>query len=233
MYRDDRDALQYRLDDTTREADRLRQENQAMRAAVGQLPVVQHTTLVLPPAMVYRGIDVRTLPLEERARLAGHSLRPFPVWAVALLHIFTLGLFPLIHFGLQHDRLPRAANNDPSAGKAIGFAFIPYFNLYWVFFSSLRLCDRLTLQLRLRGLQETAPRGALLAASILWVIPYVNLIIGFPIMWTIAVCMLQSTINRVAQLSPTEWDATIGTGPVAMDPGYGGFPAPGYPQLPR
>jgi hypothetical protein len=231
MYRDDRDALQHRLDGTTREAERLRQENEAMRAAVSRIHVDNTSTLMLPPHVVYRLTEVRTLPLEERARLAVHSIRPFPVWATAILNFITLGLFGLIHFGLMHDKLPQAASNDPSAGKAIGFQFIPYYNLYWVFFSALRLCDRLTLQFKLRGLQNTAPRGFLLATCIVSVIPYVNLVIGIPIMWTIAVCLLQSTVNKVARLNPSEWDATIGTGQLAPGPQYPQYPQ--YPQLPR
>jgi hypothetical protein len=224
MYRDDRDALQHRLDGTTREADRLRQENESMRAAVSRIHVDNTSTLMLPPHVTYRLTDVRTLPLEERARLAAHSIQPFPVWATGVLNFITFGLFGLIHFGLMHDKLPQAASNDPSAGKAIGFQFIPIFWLYWIFFSSLRLCDRLTLQLKLRGRTDTAPRGFLIACCIVSVIPYVGWVIGIPIMWTIAVCLLQSTVNKVAQLSPGDWDATIGTGPGQLAPG---------PQLPR
>jgi hypothetical protein len=223
MYRDDRDAMQYRLEDTTREADRLRNENENMRAMVGRSQVDHMSTLMLPPHVVYRLTDVRTFPLEERARLATHSLQSFPVWAAVVLNIVTFGLFGLIHFGLMHDKLPQASNNDPSSGKAIGFQFIPYYNLYWIFFSSLRLCDRLTLQLKLRGREQSAPRGFVLASCILSVIPYVNLLIAFPIMWTIAVGMLQSTVNKVAQLAPNDWDATVGQLPAG----------PQYPQQPQ
>ena len=38
-------------------------------------------------------------------------------------------------------------------------------------------------------------------------IPYVN-ILGMFTLWTVAVCMLQSKVNQIARLSPTEWDAT-------------------------
>ena len=210
MYRDDQEALQQRADALTREAERLRQENEAMRQAVGRAQAGvpgPSTAIALPPNAVYQLVDMRALPLEERARLAMHSVRPFPVWLVGLLNVLTLGLFPLIHFGMLHDRLPRASHNDPSAGKAIGFQFIPYFNLYWVFFSALRLCDRLNLQLKLRGRTATAPRGLAVAACVLTVIPYVNVVIGIPILWTVTACMLQSTVNQVARLSPTEWDA--------------------------
>lgn len=237
--------MHQRLEGVEREAERLRQENDAMRAAVGGMhsPPGIGTTFALPPGAVYRLVDVQTLPLEERARLAAHMVRPFPVWAVAVLTFFTAGLFPLIHFGLQHDRLPRATENDPSSGKAIGFTFIPYYNLYWIFFNALRLCDRLNLQLKLRGRHERAPRGLVLAACIVSVIPYVNLIVG-PILWTIVVCFLQTTVNQVAALSPQDWDATVPHAPAGAypqpaygQPGYAqpvygqpGYAQPGYPS---
>jgi hypothetical protein len=220
IYRDDQEALHQRLDGASREAERLRRENEAMRAAVGRLQVASpSSTLALPPSAVYTLADIRALSLEERARLAVHSLRPFPVWLVGILNVLTFGLFPFIHFGLLHDKLPKASHNDPSAGKAIGYQFIPYYNLYWIFFSALRLCDRLTLQLSLRGLRERAPRGLVLAACIVTVIPYLNMLIAIPVLWTIAVCMLQSTVNRVAGLSPMQWDATVG--PATPSPAFG------------
>lgn len=222
--------MQYRLDDTTREADRLRQENEQMRAMVGRAAPGYISTFMMPPHVVYRLTDVRTLPFEERARLANHTIEPFPVWAVVVLNILTLGIFNLIHFGLMHDKLPQAANNDPSAGKAIGFQFIPVFWMYWIFFSSLRLCDRLTLQLRLRGIQDSAPRGFIMATCILSVIPYIGWFIAAPIMWTIGVGLLQSTVNKVARLSPTQWDAT------AAVQGQQQYQLPAQPyqhQLPR
>jgi len=208
MYRDDQEALSARADAATREAERLREENEAMRRAVAVRGDLAFTTLDMPPALVYQSRDLRHLALSERARLANHQLRPFPVWATGILHFITFGIFSFFHFGLMHDRLPRAAHNDPSAGKAIGFQFIPYFNLYWVFFNSLRFSDRLTLQYRVRGIDRSAPRGLALAASVTTVIPYINLLIGLPIMWLITACMLQSTVNDIAALSPTSWDAS-------------------------
>jgi hypothetical protein len=200
MYRDDRDATIQRAEALEREASSLRGDNQAMRE---ELLALRRAGVVGQPQLynVY-ACDVAQLPAGERAALSHHSLTPFPVWATALLHLVTFGLFPLIHFGMQHDKLPRAMANDPTSGKAIGFTFIPYFNLYWVFFNSMRLCDRLNLQLRLRGMEADAPRGLMIACSILGVIPYVNIFIGLPFMWTIGVCVLQSAVNRVAALGP-------------------------------
>ncbi|MDD5591620.1 MAG: hypothetical protein PHY18_06845, partial [Dehalococcoidales bacterium] len=59
---------------------------------------------------------------------------------------------------------------DFGAGRAIGFWFIPGFNLYWVFRFCLRLVDRVNFQLRLRGLKTTIGRGFVLATVIIGVI---------------------------------------------------------------
>lgn len=222
MYRNDQDALLARADEATKEADKLRRENEQMRAAMAQAPQQPGYGYALPPPFgmvpAYQSMspqviygehfDPRMLPVNERARLAAHTVRRFPVWAIALLYIVTLGIFPLIHFGLLHDRMPSAAHDDPSAGKAIGFQFIPVFWMYWIFFSTLRLNDRLTLQLRLRGVGSRAPRGYLIATCVMSVIPYIGWFIGAPIMWLIAVCLLQSKVNQVASLPATQWDAT-------------------------
>jgi hypothetical protein len=148
------------------------------------------------PSDVYR---LEILPPAEQAIFAHHSLRPFPVWLVGVLNVITFGLFNLIHFGLMHDRLPRIARDDPSAGKAIGFQFIPLFNLYWMFFNSLRFTDRLNLQYRLRGLPNKVPRGFITACCIVSVVPDIN-IVGILVLWTIGACMLQSAVNELTKL---------------------------------
>jgi hypothetical protein len=73
----------------------------------------------------------------------GHGLTSFPVPLVILPHYMTCGLFPLIWLNLMHGKLPRIRPDDPSAGKAVGFCFIPFFNLYWIFFTFRRLCLRI------------------------------------------------------------------------------------------
>jgi len=81
------------------------------------------------------------------------SWRPetFSTAGAILLDIFTCSLFGLIYYGLKFSELPKASRNDFTAGKAIGFMFIPIFNLYWMFRFWLGLCDRINLQIRLRG----------------------------------------------------------------------------------
>lgn len=224
MYQDDREAWFQRADDATREADKLRRENEAMRNAMAVQPYAPPTYAVLPPAVVYPNLDIRTLPLPERARLANHGMRRFPVAATVILNILTFGLFGLIHFGRMHDRLPLAASNDPSAAKSIGFQFIPYYNLYWVFFNSLRLCDRVDLQLKLRNRRRRAPRAMTLATCVFTVIPYINLL-AILLLWPIVAGMLQAAVNEVAELPPGEWDPTqYEFGALPQHGGFGALP---------
>jgi hypothetical protein len=209
MYRDDQEAALARADSATRENDQLKRDNDAMRSALVHQPPAPPTFMIMQPGMVYPNLDIRQLPLAERARLAHHSLQRFPVAVSVLLHYLTLGLFNFIHLSMNHSRLPQAAPNDPSTGKAIGFQFIPYYNLYWIFFNSLRLCDRLNLQFKLRGLPTRAPRGIVMTACILSVIPYIGQLLAWLIIWPIASGMLQSTVNKAAALPPNQFDVTL------------------------
>ncbi len=80
MYRDDQEALQARVESVSREAEHLRRENEALRGAVATVPAnVVASTIALPAAVVYQSLDIQQLPLAERARLANHQLREFPV----------------------------------------------------------------------------------------------------------------------------------------------------------
>lgn len=129
-----------------------------------------------------------------------HQLTTFPVALIVVLHFITFGLFTFytyfIHFNLMHGKLPVRRPDDPSAGKAIGFMFIPFFNIYWVFFTYLRLCDRINEERVAAGLPPTAPKGMFLAAIICCFIPlvnYVSLLILVPIFFG----MMQSCVNEL------------------------------------
>lgn len=199
MYRDEKDAMAHQVAALSKEADTLRADNEAMRQqllALRQAGGGGPSSMALP----YGSGGVAHLSPGDRAALAHHNLTEFPVWAVAILHLMTFGLFSIIHFGLQHDKLPKAANNDPGAGEAIGFSFIPFFNLYWWFFNPLRLAERLNLQYQLRGEAPKAPTALMIACSVLTIIPWVNFFVGIPIMWTIGSCFLQSSINDLARM---------------------------------
>lgn len=125
----------------------------------------------------------------------------FPVAVAVLLHIFTFGLFSLIWFNLMHDKMPRLRHDDPSGGKGVGFCFIPFFNLYWIFFTLTRLERRIEEQRVARGLLPASMNGFVIASCIFLVFPYINYFIGVPIFGAILAGRLQSRANELARLS--------------------------------
>lgn len=131
-----------------------------------------------------------------------HHLTSFPVAAVILLHYATCGLFSLIWLNLMHGKLPRVRSDDPSAGKAIGFCFIPFYNLYWIFFTYRRLCLRIDEQRDLYGLPRSSLSGMATTACIFQIIPYVNLI-GYAIISPIFIGQVQSSVNQLVNTSAT------------------------------
>jgi hypothetical protein len=141
--------------------------------------------------MSYQGI----VPANSPAA-AMHTLGSFSGAVVVLLHFLTLGIFTMIWFNLMHGNMPKTRHDDPSAGKAIGFLFIPFYCLYWVFFTFIRLVDRVNLQRSARGLPP-ALRGFTIAVCIMTVIPYVNYV-AFLIVWPIWAGLMQGSVNELA-----------------------------------
>jgi len=190
MYRDDRDALMLRVEALAK----TEQTNEALRAELLEL---RRALAVQPNGNPYLAFP--TLGPGEVAAYRAHGLERLPVWAVGLLHFFSFGLFSLIWFGIQQGKMPRLTNNDPTAGQAIGYQFIPFFNLYWIFFSPMRLGDRVTFQYRLRGLDDGGGKGIMLASAIVSVIPYIGML-SFFTLWLISACVVQHKINKLIDL---------------------------------
>ena len=132
-----------------------------------------------------------------------HQLTNFPVVAVILLHYLTCGIFSLVWLNLMHGKLPRVRSDDPSAGKAVGFCFIPFFNLYWIFFTYRRLCLRIDEQRELYGLPPGNLRGMATTNCIFQVIPYINGLIGYTIITPIFIGLVQSSVNQLVNQSAT------------------------------
>ncbi|HEX2017134.1 MAG TPA: hypothetical protein VGN69_10590 [Solirubrobacteraceae bacterium] len=159
--------------------------------------------VVAPVANVYEeNADLGTLLTPaQRSELSQNTLSQFPVWGVVVLHIVTLGLFSLIYQGLKFSKLPKAKHDDFGADKAIGFSFIPYFNLYWHFVFWLGLTDRLNFQHRVRGGAPPISRGLVLA-TVITTLAGAFLIIPLPVAYLIlqpmCLAQMQRATNEVA-----------------------------------
>ena len=214
MFRDDREALRAENEALRGDAARLAAENAALRRALHELSSAARPAA---PRDVYReGPDA--LREGERLIAGEHGLFRFPAWAVAALHLATGGLSSAIYFGVMHDRLPRLAHNDPGAGRALGFLFIPYFNFYWSFFAPLRLVDRVNFQLALRRDPRRASRGLVIAAASLGLLAFFTSSVAFihvaspalPLVWLaswllpwgLAAYDLQRRVNQLVELGP-------------------------------
>lgn len=110
----------------------------------------------------------QTLTPELREAYKHNLLTPgMPAWAFVFLSVITFGVFPTVYLQLKQSKLPAVKRDDPSAGKAIGFMFIPLFNLYWYFVVWSRLVDRVNFQYRLRGKLPPIARGQVMTAQVL------------------------------------------------------------------
>jgi hypothetical protein len=89
---------------------------------------------------------------EQQELLKQHRLTSFDTGGAIALALFVGTLFTGIFYGLKSDDLPKVKEDDPSAGKFIGFFFIPIFGWFiWPFTAWNRLVDRINFQYRLRG----------------------------------------------------------------------------------
>lgn len=89
-----------------------------------------------------------------------HSITStFPVAASVFLSVITFGIFTYIYYGLMHSKLPKIKSDDFSGGRAIGFLFIPFFNIGWIAIFWIKLVDRINHQFRARNLEPVASMG--------------------------------------------------------------------------
>jgi hypothetical protein len=122
-------------------------------------------------------------------------------WAVAILSTITFGVFGAVYLQLKQSELPVVKTDDPSAGKAIGFMFIPLFNFYWYFVVWKRLVDRINFQYRLRGHPPPLDNSQVMAAQVLSIAGWFLLgIVGFAAcVWLLILgAQIQSASNRLA-----------------------------------
>jgi hypothetical protein len=142
----------------------------------------------------------------DELRRAGLRFTRYPVWLVVVLSVVTLGIFAMFWVQHWHGIMPKRRTDDPSTARAIGFMFIPLFNLYWMFESRLRLCTRLNEEFSAAQLPLRAPNQLVLWWTITGMIPYVGFL-SLPIMGAIAAGTLQSQVNALATFDD-EWYRT-------------------------
>lgn len=141
--------------------------------------------------------DLSSLSDAQRTAFGQHRFTStFSIDAVIGMHFITLGLFTLIYFGLMHSKLPVIKRDDFKARRAIGFSFIPFFNLYWVFRFWLRLVARLNLQARFKRFSPATPKNLMRATIIVGLIPIVNLA-ALLVMYPVCIALIQTTGNRI------------------------------------
>ncbi|MBW3013055.1 hypothetical protein KY325_00985 [Candidatus Woesearchaeota archaeon] len=145
-----------------------------------------------------QGFDVKKLGPSQKKEFSRNRLTTFSPALAIILHFITLGIFTWIYYGIQHGRLPRVHPGDFGAGKAIGFSFIPFFNIYWMFIFWLRLVDRVNFQAKLRNKQPRIEKGLMLATLIVGLIPYVGAF-SFLILYPVCIGIIQSAINELAR----------------------------------
>lgn len=141
-------------------------------------------------------VDLSKLSSKDRCVFKKHKLdSEFPIWACIILHYISVGIFDLIYYGVIHGKLPYLENDDPTTGKAIGFMFIPIYNIYWYFFFWLRLIDRIKLQYKLRKKKYSLNKTFFIIILIGSIIPYAGFLVFMPIM----IGLIQNAINRLVE----------------------------------
>jgi hypothetical protein len=150
---------------------------------------------VAPAPVAFYPDDDPVAVLAEPARGPGFGYQP--VGVLVLLHFITLGIYSTVWLNLLHGKLPKVRHDDPSAAKALGFLFIPFFNLYWVFFTYHRLAVRVNEQSARAGLADQVSTGLAVTNCVLMVIPCLGLV-SFLILMPLFAASVQSAVNELA-----------------------------------
>ncbi len=136
-----------------------------------------------------------------------HQFRRFSILAILLLNTVTLNVFSVVWLNLLHGKMPKLRQDDPSAGKAIGFMFIPFFNIYWIFFTLTRVVKRIDEQRAMRGLQPSAaavPAIMVCVFTVLSCIPILGIVtalLNYMIVVPLLATLVQKSITSLVEVS--------------------------------
>jgi hypothetical protein len=169
-------------------------------AEVPLVEIAEQTPLALPRPPMLTYAPVRGAALDYASAAVTGARLPYRSVAVAVvLHLATFSLSSVFWFNRLHGLLPRTRDDDPSPVKAMLLLFVPVVNFYWVFFTWLRLCDRIAEQRQLHGLPPSDTKALCLIGCILMFVPYLNIISIFVYQPALFAC-LQAEVNELHHL---------------------------------
>ena len=177
--------------------------------------------------------DISHWDAAARAPFLQHRLTHFDTAGAVVLGIITLNVFAVIYHGLKFSRLPRVRADDFTAGRAIGFLFIPFFNFHWIFVYWTRLAQRMNFQFKLRNLPPPVSAGLGIAVAILTILSILpglgiaTAAVNWLILVPILSAQIQSAANQLAY-----WGAAAGTVPNPGTAPVGSVPPPISPLAP-
>ena len=127
-----------------------------------------------------------------------------PVWNIPLFLFLTLNIYNIFWLARIVRELHDRDAIDITPGKAVGFCFIPFYNLVWFFIlwgkigGALRkIHDKNNLPLPATGVVWLWPIGLILALILNLAVPFAGTFLAM-ICLSIVLCTIQAAMNRVA-----------------------------------
>jgi hypothetical protein len=164
----------------------------AVTATPGTVQPVSRVSTALYVIMLAAGIGGGLLAsiLSAAAEVPEISYVALPLFIVHL--VFSL-LVTIKAWGAIQD-----GQNPISPGKAVGFLFIPFFNLYWVFRAFGGYAGQYNAFIERNGINVPRLSGGLfIVQAVLCVVPYVNFVVA-PIFFIFLAIKFCGAINHLA-----------------------------------
>lgn len=131
-------------------------------------------------------------------------IKTVPVWNIPFFLFLTLNLYWLFWLYRTVRELHDRDAIEITPGKAVGFGFIPFYNLLWIFILWGKIgkaLSQITLQNKLPqpaiGVVWLAPIGLLIGFICDLVVPFTGTLLNI-VMLSIVLCTVQSNMNQIA-----------------------------------
>jgi len=145
--------------------------------------------------------NINSLDLDEVTRFKKNNFYDTSSPGLGIfLNIITFGLFCFFSTASKHGKFNKLRQDDITGGAAVGFLFVPFYNLYWLFKMQASLVKRINFQFKLRNQPPPVSASFATLVCILQIIPYINLISSF-IVFPIYYYQVQTACNRLAEFN--------------------------------